>query len=154
MEHPSPDKTLTCDVGEQPVQTWSAEHDGYLRLNTPATHRRSVTLDSPGRRLTVVDTFDATAAVPLRLSWHFGPDIVVELNGAYARLSWHVGPEQRQGTLVLPDGLTWTAIGRTSTRSRVGIRRALALAFRRLPCRSRNGRRSRPASLPSWSCRE
>ena len=27
--------TLTCDVGEQPVQTWSAEHDGYLRLKTP-----------------------------------------------------------------------------------------------------------------------
>ena len=39
--------TLTCDVGEQPVQTWSAEHDGYLRLNPPTTHRRSVTLDSP-----------------------------------------------------------------------------------------------------------
>ena len=51
--------TLTCDVGEQPVQTWSAEHDGYLRLKNPTTHRRSVTLDSPRRRLTIVDTFDA-----------------------------------------------------------------------------------------------
>ena len=50
--------TLTCDVGEQPVQTWSAEHDGYLRLKNPTTHRRSVTLDSPQRRLTIVDTFD------------------------------------------------------------------------------------------------
>ena len=56
--------TLTCDVGEQPVQTWCAEHDGYLRLNTPTIHRRSVTLDSPERRLMVIDTFDATAAFP------------------------------------------------------------------------------------------
>ena len=55
--------TLACDVGEQPVQTWSAEHDGYLRLATPTIHRRSVTLDSPGRRLTVVDTVDAPAPV-------------------------------------------------------------------------------------------
>ena len=65
--------TLTCEVGEQPVQTWSAEHDGYLRLNTPTMHRRSVTLDSPGRRLTVVDTFDATAAAPLRTVMAPGP---------------------------------------------------------------------------------
>ena len=103
--------TLTCDVGEQPVQTWSAEHDGYTRLKTPATHRRSVTLDSSRRRLTVVDTFDATAAVPLRLSWHFGPDIVVDLDGADASLSWEVGPEQRQGTIVLP---RWPRLGRPS----------------------------------------
>ena len=41
------------------MQTWSAEHDGYLRLTTPTIHRRSVTLDSPGRRLTIVDTLDA-----------------------------------------------------------------------------------------------
>ena len=42
--------TLSCDVGEQPMQTWSAVHDGYLRLRTPTTHRRSATLDSPGRQ--------------------------------------------------------------------------------------------------------
>ena len=106
--HPRTD-TLSCDVGEQPVQTWSAEHDGYTRLKTPATHRRSVTLDSSRRRLTVVDTFDATTELPIRLSWHFGPDIVVELNSAQASLSWEVGPEKRQGTLVLPRGLVWEA---------------------------------------------
>ena len=42
-------RTVTCEVGEQPVQTWTAEHDGYRRLSTPTVHRRSVTLDSPGR---------------------------------------------------------------------------------------------------------
>ena len=71
--------TLACDVGEQPVQTWCAKHDGYLRLSTPAVHRRSVTLNSPGRRLIVMDTVEATAEVPLRLCWHLGPDIVVDL---------------------------------------------------------------------------
>ena len=29
----APTTTLACEVGEQAVQTWSAEHDGYLRLN-------------------------------------------------------------------------------------------------------------------------
>ena len=103
--------TLFCEAGEQPIQTWSAVHEGYLRLRTPTTHRRSATLDSPGRKLIVVDTIDVTAAVPLRLSWHFGPDIVVHLDGTCATLSWQVGPDRRQGTLLLPDTLAWT-IGR------------------------------------------
>ncbi len=72
-------------------------------------HRRSVTLDSPGRRLTVVDTFDAAAEVSLQLSWHLGPDIQVDLDGAQAALTWQVGPDSRRGTLVLPEGLAWTS---------------------------------------------
>jgi Heparinase II/III-like protein/Heparinase II/III N-terminus len=107
--------TLTCDLGEQPVQTWSAEHDGYHRLKNPTTHRRSVTLDSPQRRLTIVDTFDAAKAVPARLSWHFGPDVQVDLNEAHATLSWQVGPDTRQGTLALPADLEWTCL-----RAKVG----------------------------------
>jgi hypothetical protein len=100
--------TLSCDVGEQPVQTWSAVHDGYLRLRTPARHRRSATLDSPGRKLTIVDTIDVALAVPLRLSWHLGPDILVDLDRTCATLSWQIGSDRRQATLLLPNGLTWT----------------------------------------------
>jgi hypothetical protein len=100
--------TLTCDIGEQPLQTWSAEHDGYRRLNTPTMHRRSVTLDSPGRRLTVSDSFNAAAAVPLRLSWHLGPDIHADLDGAHATLFWQDGPEKRQAKIELPEDLAWT----------------------------------------------
>ena len=100
--------TLTCEVGEQPVQTWSAEHDGYMRLSTPAMHRRTVTLDSSERRLTVVDIVEATSAVPLLLSWHLGPDILIALNGTHAMLSWQVGRDRRQGRLMLPPKLAWT----------------------------------------------
>ncbi len=102
-------RTVACDVGGQRVQTWSAEHDGYRRLSTPAAHRRSVTLDSPGRSLTVVDIVDTAAEVPLRLSWHLGPDILVELDGAQASLTWQVGPDSQRGTLVLPEALAWTS---------------------------------------------
>jgi hypothetical protein len=103
-------RTVTCDVGEQPVQTWSAEHDGYRRLSTPTVHRRSVELDSPRRRLTVIDTFETTAAeIPLRLSWHLGPDVMVELDGAQAALTWSVGPSDRRGRIALPEILAWTS---------------------------------------------
>ena len=66
-------------------------------------------LDSARRSVTVVDTFGTAAEVPLRLSWHLGPDVSVELAGAQAALTWHVGADRRQGTLVLPEGLAWTA---------------------------------------------
>jgi hypothetical protein len=111
--------TLSCDIGEQPVQTWSAEHDGYLRLNSPTTHRRTVTLDSHRRRLTVVDTIEAAQVIPLRMSWHLGPDITIDLNGVRATLSWHVGPDHRQGTLLLPHEPAWT-VHRAETDPVVG----------------------------------
>jgi hypothetical protein len=102
-------RTVTCEVGEQPVQTWTAEHDGYRRLSTPTVHRRSVTLDSPRRCLTVVDTFDAAAEVLLRLSWHLGPEVMVEIDGSQAEVTWQVGQNSRRGTLVLPEDLVWTS---------------------------------------------
>jgi hypothetical protein len=101
--------TLTCDVGDQPVQTWSAEHDGYVRLNIPAMHRRSVTLDSLERRLTIVDTINPTVPVQLQLSWHMGPDILVDLDAEIATLSWQVGTDRTQGILLLPQALAWTS---------------------------------------------
>jgi len=99
---------VSCDIGEQAVQSWTAEHDGYLRLATPTKHRRSTTLDSAARRLTVVDTFETSDVVPMRLSWHLGPEVTVDLDGARAVLSWQVGTDRRQGTMRLPDELTWS----------------------------------------------
>jgi hypothetical protein len=56
----------------------------------------------------IVDTFDAPAPVGSMMSWHLGPDVLVELDGAHAALSWWVGPEERRGTLTLPNELAWT----------------------------------------------
>ncbi len=100
--------TLACDVGDQPRQTWRAEHDGYLRSTTPTIHRRSVVLDSPGRCLTVVDTLDCPDPVELSMSWMLGPDVHVDLKGAHAALSWQVGTERRHGLFILPKELVWT----------------------------------------------
>jgi hypothetical protein len=102
-------RTTTCDVGDQAVQAWSAVHDGYLRLSHPTLHRRSVTLNSPRRALTVVDTFDIAGEVALTMSWHLGPAVAVDLNGREATLTWQIGGDTRRGTLLLPDGLAWTA---------------------------------------------
>ena len=102
-------ETLGCRVDDPAEQTWSARHDGYLRLPAAAVHRRDVSLE-PGRRLlTVVDRLDTPAEVPVRLSWHLGPDVRVDLNGTLARLSWPAGGERRSATLSLPGDLQWTA---------------------------------------------
>src|SRR5205823_10295870 len=58
---------------------------------------------------TVVDTFDAVKEIPLVLSWHLGPDVLVDLDGAVAELTWRAGPDRQRGALVLPDGLAWTS---------------------------------------------
>jgi len=96
-------------VGEQTEQAWVAEHDGYLRLSAATRHRRAVTLESGSRVLTVVDTFDIAGDAPLRLSWHLGPGVLVDLDGTRARLSWQVGADRHQGALELPEGLAWTS---------------------------------------------
>jgi Heparinase II/III-like protein len=100
--------TVTCDVGEQPVQSWAAEHEGYLRLAPSARHRRSVTLDSGAHQLTVVDTICSSAPTPLQISWHLGPDVDVVLEAGRARISWQSGSHQRCGTITLPAQLSWT----------------------------------------------
>jgi hypothetical protein len=104
-----PRTRTTCDVGELPLQTWTAEHDGYLRLSASTLHRRGVTLDSGRRVVTVVDTLDINGEAPLRLSWHLGPGVVVDLDGTRAQLSWQVGADSHHGTLVLPEALAWTS---------------------------------------------
>ena len=61
------------------LQSWTAEHDGYRRPPVPATHRRAVSLDAHTRTLTVADTLHTFTDVPVRLSWHLGPDVAEAL---------------------------------------------------------------------------
>ena len=62
------------DTGE--VAGWTAEHDGYLSLDPPARHRRSVRLDRASRRVDIVDEIDGGHDV--RLAFHLGPDVHAE----------------------------------------------------------------------------
>ncbi len=100
--------TSRCALGDLPVQRWEAWHDGYLRLEVPTRHRRSVSLDSLARTLTVVDTLETAGAVPLLLSWHLGPDVSVDLQGARANLAWSINGQSRQAEIRLPDELSWS----------------------------------------------
>jgi hypothetical protein len=107
--------TGRCEVGELAVQVWTAWHDGYRRLDVPVAHRRTVTLDSPGRLLVTRDDLVPSGpprepgAPGIALAWHLGPDIEADLDGSRALLRWHAGGEARHGVLTLPGALTWTA---------------------------------------------
>ena len=100
--------TLGCHLGDEPLQTWSAEHDGYQRLDPPVGHRREVRLDSPGRQLRITDQVDAGRPFELALRWHLGPEVQVVLDGSSAVLSWPSSGVRRKGRLALPNGLTWS----------------------------------------------
>jgi hypothetical protein len=91
------------------LQSWTAEHDGYRRLTVPATHRRAVSLDADTRTLTVVDTLHTFTQVPVRLSWHLGPEVTAVVDGRVARLTWQAGGEPREARMTLPGELQWTA---------------------------------------------
>ncbi|MGD0594893.1 MAG: alginate lyase family protein [Acidimicrobiales bacterium] len=96
-----------CDDEGRPV-TWSAQHDGYVRLTPPALHHRSVSLDERERRLDIVDRLDTDGEHPLRLAFHLGPAVQVDLRGALARLRWSVEDAEGSARFELPSELNWT----------------------------------------------
>lgn len=83
------------------VATWDAEHDGYRSGDNPVTHRRTAVLDHGVLR--VEDRLDAAAGV--RIAWHLGPEVTVDLDGSTGRLEWPNG----SAVVELPPGLTWSA---------------------------------------------
>jgi Heparinase II/III-like protein/Heparinase II/III N-terminus len=94
-------------IDEGDIASWTAEHDGYASLDPPALHRRSVLLDRASRSIDIIDEIEGSHQV--RLAFHFGPDVQVELDGATAALSW----PQPVGTsgaarLELPGLLRWS----------------------------------------------
>ena len=96
------------DLDHGSVAVWSAEHDGYTRLQSPAIHRRTVELDRDRRCITVADELRTATPQSCTLSFHVGPTVAVDLAGVCARLSWP-GP-CGTATLDLPPELTWRAV--------------------------------------------
>ncbi|MCA1707519.1 MAG: heparinase II/III family protein [Actinobacteria bacterium] len=91
------------------TQEWSAEHDGYTRLDPPAVHRRTVRLDRSCRRLSIVDHVETVGRHRCRLAFHLGPSVNVMLEGAVAFLQWPAVEGSGTATLRLADTLEWTA---------------------------------------------
>jgi len=88
------------------VAIWVAEHDGYLRLDPPVRHRRSVLLDRASRAVDIVDQIDG-GSHDIRLAFHFGPEVQAELQEFSAFLSWPSVVPSRAARLELPPGLRW-----------------------------------------------
>ncbi|MGQ9862694.1 MAG: alginate lyase family protein, partial [Thiobacillaceae bacterium] len=56
---------------------WTAEHDGYMRLQHGVMHRRSVVLDKTTRRIAVTDSLHGRGRHRIELFWHFAEDCEV-----------------------------------------------------------------------------
>ncbi len=87
--------------------SWTAEHYGYLLLNPPARHRRSVQLDRVSRSIDITDMIDG-AAHDVRLAFHLGPDVHAELRESSAVLSWPTAATAGSARLELPAELRWS----------------------------------------------
>jgi hypothetical protein len=100
------------------VVSWSAEHRGYAASRAPAVHNRGVRMDREARVVEITDKISGDGH-HVRLAFHLGPDVRVELDGGRAVLSWAAGPEETQALLELPAELTWS-LHRGSTEPILG----------------------------------
>ena len=72
-------------------------------------HRRRVQLDREARRIEITDRIATTGRHRVRMAWHLGPTVQVDLEGAVARLRWPAPAGEAGATLALAEGLSWTA---------------------------------------------
>jgi hypothetical protein len=93
------------DVGD--AAEWTAEHDGYATLRPPARHRRCVRLDRAARGIDIVDEIDG-GQHEIRLAFHFGPQIEVELIRHNAMLNWSSALTSGSARVDLPESLDWS----------------------------------------------
>jgi hypothetical protein len=94
-------------IDDGDIATWTAEHDGYASLDPPALHRRSVLLDRASRSIDITDEIEG-GSHDIRLAFHLGPEVHVELNERCAVLSWPAPSAPVAARLELASGLRWT----------------------------------------------
>jgi hypothetical protein len=99
---------LACSA-EGGSQRWTAQHDGYQRLNGPVTHRRTVTLDGPNRQLEIVDELEMSGSHLISVTFQLGPAIEARLVDHRAELRWlsSLG-DSVHAVLHLPTDLSWS----------------------------------------------
>ena len=95
--------------GPDGIESWSAEHDGYRRLEPLARHRRTVHLDRGRRQLEIIDRVDSDGTHSCRLAFHLGPSVRARLKAGAARLEWRAATGPLSALLELPGELEWTS---------------------------------------------
>ena len=116
-------------VDDGDIARWTAEHDGYASLDPPALHRRSVLLDRASRSIDIIDEIEG-GSHDIRLAFHLGPEVQVELDGACAILDWPAArhTEVRRGWNCRP-GSGGPCTEARVTPSSAGTLRAWDVAF-------------------------
>ena len=104
------DATVSACERSAHLHSVTASHHGYARLDPTLVHERTVELDTRARTVTFHDRLTAAGPHTLRLAWHVGPEVDVEVLEGEARLRWHTGLSGAgSGVLQLPAALSWTA---------------------------------------------
>jgi Heparinase II/III-like protein/Heparinase II/III N-terminus len=116
-------RLLRLDSNNDQV-TIDAEHDGYLRLPEPVTHRRTVHFDRGTGNVSLEDNFRGTGKHQVELFFHLHEDAeVLNVRDGEAQIRWHnrlitfSSPD-----LSSPDGTTRWEILRGSENPRLGWR--------------------------------
>jgi Heparinase II/III-like protein/Heparinase II/III N-terminus len=94
-------------IDDGDIAGWTAEHDGYASLKPPALHRRSVLLDRASRSIDIIDEIEG-GSHDIRLAYHLGPQVRVQLNESCAVLDWPMTSKPAAARLELPPRLLWT----------------------------------------------
>ena len=94
-------------IDDGDIARWTAEHDGYAALDPPALHRRSVLLDRASRSIDIIDEIEG-GSHEIRLAFHLGPEVQVDLVGSCAQLGWTVASVHEAARMELPPGLQWS----------------------------------------------
>ena len=89
------------------IAEWTAEHDGYVSLNPPARHRRTVRLDRASRSVDIVDEIDGDVTTS---GWPFTSAPMCRRNwtGTSAVLPGPTAATPGAARLELPGGLAWS----------------------------------------------
>ena len=105
LSHANSRELDVADLGD--IAEWTAEHDGYMSLRPPASHRRIVQLDRASRSIAIIDQIDG-GSHDLRLAFHLGPDVQAALDGTCALLCWPGAAAPGEARLELPQALAWS----------------------------------------------
>jgi hypothetical protein len=104
LRHANAKEVNVVDIGD--AAEWTAEHDGYRLPGQRARHRRCVRVDRVTRSIDIVD--EVSGCFDVRLAFHLGPEVEVELDQECAILRWPGAPLPGTARLELPHQLVWS----------------------------------------------